>query len=153
MIQLYIYVLREVIMHIFLILLLLTLVFTDWKRGKIPNVLIIIGSMAGVFLTKDLIAGISQALLVLILFFPFYLFRAFGAGDVKCIAMVGLYLQPEIFQKAILYTFLVAAAISCTKIIYIKFRSKEKISLHNITIHFAFPIFVGVFLSIGGIYL
>lgn len=140
-------------MHIFLMLLLLTLVFTDWKKGKIPNVLIIIGSMAGIFFSKDLSTGIIQAILVLIFFFPFYLLRAFGAGDIKCIAMIGLYLQPDIFLKAILYTFLVAAAISLIKILFIKCRFKEKISLHNLSIHFAFPIFVGVFLSIGGIHL
>ena len=104
-------------------------------------------------MTKDSYDNILQAISVIILFFPFYLLRALGAGDIKCIAMTALYLQPHQFQKSILYTFLVAAVISLIKIFYIKFRSKEKISLHSITIHFAFPIFAGVLLSIGGIYL
>ena len=140
-------------MLILLVLLLLIAVFTDWKNGKIPNLLIVTGSIAGILLTKDPYDNILQAVSVIILFFPFYLLRALGAGDIKCIAMTALYLQPDQFQSSILYTFLVAAAISLIKILYIKFRSKEKISLHSITIRFALPIFTGVLLSIGGIYL
>ena len=140
-------------MYLFLMLQLLIFVYTDWKKGKIPNVWILIGSIVGFFLTKDLAVGMIQAILTLMLFFPFYLQRAFGAGDIKCIAMIGIYLPSKEYLSSILYIFLVAAAISLIKFIFIKFKYKEKISLHNLTIHFAFPIFMGVFLSIGGIHL
>lgn len=137
-------------MYIFLVILLLAAVFTDSKYGKIPNLLTLTGSITGIFMTKHLSDSILQALFVIIVFFPFYIIKSLGAGDIKCIAMASLYLTPEQFLNAVLYTFLIAAAISLIKIIQVRSQNTDTISLRNITIHLAFPIFMGVFLSIGG---
>lgn len=137
-------------MLIFLAILLLAAVFTDWKSGKIPNLLISAGSIAGIFTVEDPRSHIVQALFIIIGFFPFYLMRALGAGDIKCIAMTALYLTPEQLLYSILYAFLMALIISFIRILCMKFRSQEKFSLRSITVHLAFPIFTGVLLSIGG---
>lgn len=137
-------------MLFFLAILLLTAVFTDWKGGKIPNLLIITGSIAGICMAEQPFQGILRILSVIIVFFPFYLVRALGAGDIKCIAMTSLYLTPGQLLRAILYTFLIAALMSVFKIIQVRSRRKEKVPLRCLTIHLAFPIFMGVLLSTGG---
>ena len=137
-------------MLVFLVILLLAAVFTDWKRGKIPNVLILIGSVAGILTGQPPGKKILGAIVVMIIFFPFYLIRALGAGDIKCISCVYLYLTTEKFLSMLLYTFLTAAVMSVIKIIYFKFQNKKTISLRTLTIHLAFPILAGVLLSTGG---
>lgn len=101
-------------------------------------------------MTEHLSDSILRAVFVMIVFFPFYLVKALGAGDIKCIAMVSLYLTSGQLWQTILFTFLIAAVLSMIKIIHVKFRYKNKTALHNLTIHLAFPIFMGVLLSIGG---
>ena len=137
-------------MLIFLVILLLAAVFTDWKTGKIPNFLILIGSIAGILIGQPPGKKILGTMVVIIIFFPFYLIRALGAGDIKCIACVYLYLTTEQFLSMILYTFLTAAVTAVSKMICYKFQHKEIISLRMLTIHLAFPILAGVLLSTGG---
>lgn len=137
-------------MLIFLVILLSVAVFTDWKSGRIPNFLILIGIVAGILTGQPPGNRIPGAIFVIIIFFPFYLMRALGAGDIKCIACVFLYLTTEQFLSMILYTFLTAAVMSVLKIIYLRFQNREDISLHTLTIHLAFPILAGVLLSTGG---
>ena len=79
-------------MLVFLVILLFVAVFTDFRSGKIPNLLILMGSMAGIVMGQQVCCHVLQALFVILLFFPFYLIRALGAGDIKCIAMSSLYL-------------------------------------------------------------
>ena len=137
-------------MLIFLLILLLAAVFTDWKMEKIPNLLILTGSIAGIVLGQPPGKRILQALFVIVFFFPFYWLRALGAGDIKCIAMTTLYLTADQLLSTVLYTFLTAAVVSVLKMIRMKFQKKEIKSLRCLTIHLAFPIFTGVLISTGG---
>ncbi len=135
---------------LFLVFLLVIAVFTDWKQGKIPNWLILTGVVAGIIITKELYQSILQAFFVIIAFFPFFLLKALGAGDIKCIAMSALYLTSEQLLQTVLYTFLIAAVMSVFKVFWFWFISKETGSLRCLTIHLAFPVFLGVLISTGG---
>lgn len=135
---------------LFLVFLLVISVFTDWKKGKIPNWLILTGCIAGIIMTKEVYQSIWQALFVIIVFFPFFLLKALGAGDIKCIAMSALYLSSEQLLQTILFTFLIAAVMSVLKVLWFRFFKKETGSLRCLTIHLAFPILLGVLISTGG---
>ena len=135
---------------LFLVFLLVIAVFTDWKEGKIPNWLILTGFVAGIIINKEPYHSILQALFVLVVFFPFFLLKALGAGDIKCIAMAALYLSSEQLLQTILFTFLIAAVMSVFKVLWFRFLKKETGSLRCLTIHLAFPILLGVLISTGG---
>lgn len=137
-------------MLIFLVILLSVAVFTDYKTGKIPNLLIIVGSITGIAVGQPPSDYLLRAILIILLFFPFYLIKALGAGDIKCFSMIALYLDTEQLLSAILYTFLIAALWSVFIILINYFPKKEIKSLRCITIHLAFPILMGVLISIGG---
>lgn len=68
---------------------------TDLAWGKVPNALtfpaIGAGLIARVFLhgPEGLMAASAGTVAALVLFFPFYYFRIFGAGDVKLLMAVG----------------------------------------------------------------
>ena len=51
---------------------LLISVFTDMKKGKIPNWLIFIGMAVGILTTDSIKENIFQAVAALLLFFPFF---------------------------------------------------------------------------------
>jgi len=93
----------------------------DIKAHRIPNKLVLAGIAVGVALHVLLPAGgglldasnagapgLYTAMLGLAsgfaVFLPFYLLRAMGAGDVKLMAMVGLYLGPASVLDAALLT-------------------------------------------------
>lgn len=146
---------------------------------KIPNWLIVVGIFVGTMTTNDFLGSILSFFVVCLCFFPFFAIGALGAGDIKCIAMTGFYLHADQLVKAIFYIFTIAAVFSLLKIISNKFL-QEKIAhffsylwrsfrsrtffpyetefsdnetINNHTIHLALPIFLGVFLSVGGTFL
>lgn len=94
-------------------ILLLIAAVTDIRAHRIPNSLILAGWVLA-FIMGIWQAGISGLLIVgggillgLALFFPFYMLRALGAGDVKLMAVVGGFLGPGAdFFGAVLGTFL-----------------------------------------------
>lgn len=76
-------------------------VLTDLRRHRIPNQLVVIGLLLGLITQlvvngpRELGLGILGALLGLACFMPFYALRAMGAGDVKLMAVVGLFMGPR----------------------------------------------------------
>lgn len=75
----------------------LALVF-DFRYRRIPNWLILIGLSGGFLSGQALGSGLVNALggtaVGLAIFFPLYLLRGMGAGDVKLMAVVGSLLGP-----------------------------------------------------------
>lgn len=138
---------------VFLYVLLLIAVFTDRKRGKIPNWLIFAGVVVGILTTDTIKENLIQAAAALFFLFPFFVIGAVGAGDIKCICMIGLYLDRDLFILSILYSFSIAALISFFFILKTFILYKTLKYNKNQIIHLAFPIFCGVLLSSGGTYL
>ena len=73
----------------------------DLRTHRIPNLLCLSGAIAGMVLQSfaqgadGALAGLGGAAVGLCMFLPFYVMRAFGAGDVKAMAAVGVFLGPE----------------------------------------------------------
>jgi len=98
--------------------LLLTAAWHDIKSHRIPNLLILAGALTGVFLRAWLEGWLGVALAIegflvgLVVLLPFYIFRMLGAGDVKLMAMVGVYLGPWGVLGALLATFLAGGVLA-----------------------------------------
>ena len=120
----------DLIVALSLATLLLTAAVTDARTRRIPNWLtgggIVIGLLVqalapvgvGLFDYRWGGLGALQASFGLAaglgLFLPLYLLRAVGAGDVKLLAMVGVWLGPRLLLGATLLTLLVGGAMALT---------------------------------------
>lgn len=111
-----------------LVTLLLTAVVCDLRTRRIPNTLVVVGIALGLlfqivarmgsdhFVNSVGAPGIGSALLGgltgLALFMPFYALRTMGAGDVKLLAMVGVWLGPQHVAWAALWTLLAGGVLA-----------------------------------------
>ena len=82
-------------------LLLVCVAISDLRSRRIPNVLVLALLVTGFLfsvVTRGLLAGTGAAaagfVLGLVLWFPFYLLKTLGAGDVKFFAAAGAWLGP-----------------------------------------------------------
>jgi len=107
---------------------LLLAAVSDIRTRRIPNVVVLAGMLSGLALQafapagQGLFAygwgglGLGSALLGLLaglgLFMPLYLLRAVGAGDVKLLAMVGVWLGPQLLLGSTLLTLLAGGALA-----------------------------------------
>ena len=98
--------------------LLLVAAWHDIKNHRIPNLLVVAGVLIGFFLrarvdgwsgAADGGQGLALGLAVLL---PFYVMRMLGAGDVKLMAMVGVFLGPWGVLGALLATFLAGGVLA-----------------------------------------
>lgn len=90
--------------NVILIALLCCAAWHDIRYYRIPNVLVFSGAIVGVLLNFLLpqdsgelglltsLGGLAVGLAILL---PLYLLRALGAGDVKLMAMVGIFVGPD----------------------------------------------------------
>jgi prepilin peptidase CpaA len=87
-------------------------VHSDLRRHRIPNVLTLLGLIAGLGLqavtggVQGLLSGLLGVAVGLGSFAPLYLCRAMGAGDLKLLAAVGAFLGPQGAFLAALFTLL-----------------------------------------------
>ena len=99
-------------------------IYTDWRYYRIPNACIVIGMAAGLTRTavscswSDLICALAAAAGLFLMFYPFYLLGALGAGDVKLFMMMGCH-QALIGTDGLIHymfvTMILAAMISMMK--------------------------------------
>ncbi len=89
---------------------------TDWRSWRIPNVLLAASAAAALMLAlfdpasltlKDALLGGLAGLLLLL---PFYCLRGMAAGDVKLMAVIGLYVGPLAVLDIALLSFLLGGA-------------------------------------------
>jgi len=108
--------------------LVLTAVVCDLRSRRIPNTLVGVGIALGLlfqivaqmggdpFVNSVGASGIGSALLGgltgLALFLPLYALRTMGAGDVKLLAMVGVWLGPQHAVWAALWTLLAGGVLA-----------------------------------------
>ena len=96
---------------------------TDLRRYKIPNICILIGMIAGLYMTymsyssKGIVTALGQMFLIFMVFYPFYLLKGIGAGDVKLFMMVASYIQGVRLFNYVFMTMIIAAIISVIKMI------------------------------------
>lgn len=97
---------------------LLAAIFTDVMNRKIPNKLIVAGVVSGFFVHAVFPSGggfvfaASGLALGFFIFFPFYMLRIMGAGDVKLMALVGCFLGIQDVIGAALGTLLAGGVLS-----------------------------------------
>ena len=122
--------------------------FTDLYKDKIYNVWVVPGLITGLilalsqgterFLTALMAVGVSFVVLM-----PVYLIKGIAAGDVKLFLSTASFLSMQELYSCILFSFLIAGAISLGILI---FRiNKQK------TIHFAVPIMASTLFVLGGV--
>ncbi|HEY5756642.1 MAG TPA: A24 family peptidase [Steroidobacter sp.] len=81
-----------------LILFVLCVAIIDWRTHRIPNLLCTAGAIIGLGSQlwmhgeDGLWSALGGAAVGFSMFLPFYALRAFGAGDVKAMATVGIFL-------------------------------------------------------------
>ncbi len=125
-----------------LIGLLIAAAWSDYGTGRIPNLLVFCGTLAG--LAYNTLAPqyhVSAELALLLALggmacgfaatLPFYLLRAMGAGDVKLMAMCGAFLSYPDTLWAICTSFLAGGALS---FIYLLWKGSLRRAVHNITL-------------------
>ena len=111
-----------------LVTLVLTAVVCDLRTRRIPNVLVVIGIAlglslqtvapmgGGLFASSGGASGLGSALLGgivgLALFLPLYALRMLGAGDVKLLAMVGVWLGAPSVAWTALWTLLAGGVLA-----------------------------------------
>lgn len=85
-------------LHAALIAFVLSVAFIDWHTHRIPNLLCAaaaaLGLVSQLWLHGEagLLSALGGAAVGFGMFLPFYIVRAFGAGDVKAMATVGIFL-------------------------------------------------------------
>lgn len=108
-----------------LIGLLLVAAWSDYKTGRIPNILVFPGMVLGLayntayppFLDATFPWAFEGMGIALALMLPFYLLRTIGAGDVKLIAMSGAFLGFPSVLWATLAVFLAGGVLSLAYVI------------------------------------
>jgi prepilin peptidase CpaA len=142
--------------------LLLCAVLSDLRTRTIPNELILIGVLYGLTATSFAWSGLSFIqmtlgfLVGLVLFFYPYSKSWIGAGDLKLMAMIGMYLGPYATLMAGLYATAVGGFLA---IGYLIQRNKLKKTITNIfnskeqqeSMPYALAIAIGTLISISQI--
>jgi len=103
-----------------LFLLLIVAAVTDVRQHRIPNWLVMSGTVFGIFYNlysppfphAGLIWPLEGLGMGFMVFFPMYLLRIMGAGDVKLMAMVGAFLGPVDMLWALLCTMIAGGVLS-----------------------------------------
>ena len=172
-------------MKILIVLLLVLFLASLWdfKKGKIPNLLIIVGFLYGlmrVFYYQNLFRHIPGILFPILLLYPLFKIGTIGAGDIKLLSVIGLYISFMESIYCMFLAFVIGAIFSILRmkkegnladrisylISYLKTSYTQKkfryyytdflenenfgAEINRTRIHMAIPIFISVFLHLGG---
>lgn len=106
-----------------LIIILIIAVISDLSKTRIPNVLILAGLISGAFYRvlcmgeRNYIQIVLGIVIPLICFFPLFLCRAMGAGDIKLMAVTGTYFTIKENTKCIILAIFLGGVIALVKIL------------------------------------
>lgn len=123
-----------------------------------------VGIFSGVFCSLFLNSALTfpNALLGFVLgiaiLLPFYLFGAIGAGDVKLVGVVGLFLGVTTLLNVLVFTAVVGGLLALFYILKVSLsnmnnKNQHSVSLKTIQLPYAVAIFVGTFLAITDMHL
>ena len=103
-----------------LLLLLLLSALSDLKTDRIPNGIIllgiVIGVWGGIFTGRKLSDILASMLLAFLLMYPLYMIGALGAGDVKLFVMIGSFQAAGDFMTILAGAFVIGAGFSLAKL-------------------------------------
>lgn len=152
-------------------------VFWDFYTGRIPNILIGTGLLAGIAWQwsangpPGILNFLGGSILPLGILGILHYFKMMGAGDLKYLMMVGGFLNPVQSLKCICISFLIAAVFSIAVVIKHRILQKRLILLiqyiknyfhtgiwqpyitdepNSAYLHLSLPIFLGSMLMMGG---
>ena len=117
-------IVREVKYLLCLFVILLLAVLEDFKRKKIPNILIVAGIITGIiriFIRDgawEIFLYIPGIILPFSLLYPIYKIGGIGAGDIKLLSLLGFYLSFSQLIFSIFTAFLIGAILAIFKMIY-----------------------------------
>ena len=100
---------------IVLVLVLFLASLWDYKKGKIPNMLIVTGALYGlmrVFYYQTLFRHISGIIFPILIFYPLYKIGTIGAGDIKLFSVIGFYVSFMESMYCIFLAFVIGAIFS-----------------------------------------
>lgn len=131
---------------------------------------------------RNYLSILCSILLPLVLLFPFFIFRAMGAGDIKLLMVVGTFLSPDLILQSIFWAAITGAFIGLIRMLvnrnlinrmeyffsYTKkvvkgisqknliiepyFQNGKEKDCKKIRLHFSLPILLGTMLATGGIF-
>lgn len=107
-----------------LMLFVICVAIIDWRTHCIPNLLCavaaIIGLASQLWMHGDdgLWSALGGAAVGFALFLPFYVLRAFGAGDVKAMATVGIFLGMHTTMIAVAMTLIAGAVLGAAVLLF-----------------------------------
>lgn len=123
----------------------------DYKERRIPNYLIMWMAIAGAGwrLWNERPAGeiwyLGQAVLVMVMLYPFFKVGGLGAGDVKLLGVTAGYLPAEKILTFLFCSLLIAAMISLAKILKKGRGWRSGVCLSG-------PVLISILLFLGGVY-
>ena len=132
---------------------LIRAVYTDIKKGIIENRLLIsaliIGAVLRVWLNglMGFVFGLKMSVAMVAILFPLFLIKGIGAGDIKLLGVIALYMPDRIFYITAA-AFILAGIWSVGRMIIRKVSGK-KLWIRNETLHFSIPIAAGTLLAGG----
>jgi prepilin peptidase CpaA len=123
-------------------------VFTDLYKDKIYNLWIVPGILMGLILqlsrgTDNFLNALLAMGASILILMPVYLIKGIAAGDVKLFLMTASFLSVQDIFSCILFSFLIAGAISLIVVLIKRNR--------HATIHFAVPVMASALITIGGV--
>lgn len=113
-------------MRLVVSLLLAVSVLTDLKAYKIKNAILLPGLVAGILYqgftngAKGIGLGVLSMLIPFCILYPFYLLKTFGAGDIKLMSCVSMFMLPMESVRFFIVTFFVGGALAVIKMILSK---------------------------------
>lgn len=132
-----------------LMLLILAAVVFDLRQRRIPNILVLLALGAGFLINlidpqialsgSGLITlypgalgfkgALLGALIGLVIFFPFYMLRAMGAGDVKLMAGIGSFVGPAAAVDVALFILVTGGVMAAVRMVWVR---KTQLVLFNV---------------------
>lgn len=144
---------KDMIIKIMVVILLLTIaVFTDLKRNKIDNRLILIGyGLAFLFSYREggwsfCIDSLKYAVLIVVLLIGLFVLKGIGGGDIKLLSLIAAFF-PKIAISVMLTSFLAGGIIIFCFMLYRGIRGKMIYKRGEI-IHFSIPIAMAFLIQI-----
>lgn len=107
-----------------LLVLLIGAVVWDLSKTRIPNVIIVSGLIIGIFYRvlcmgeRNYLAILLGIIIPVLLFFPLFLIRAMGAGDIKLFAVTGAFFTIRENLKCIVLAIMLGGVFALIKVLF-----------------------------------